>query len=85
MTARRHDRNPVMVYQIRLEGHLDAHWSNWFENAIIVLEAEGTTLLTLRVVDQAALYGVLRKVRDLGMTLLMARCVEPGELDESDR
>jgi hypothetical protein len=66
-----------MVYQIRVKGHLDRHWTEWFENATITLEDNGETLLTCSVVDQAALHGLLRKVRDLGMPLLSAIRVKP--------
>jgi len=59
-----------MIYQIRINGHLDDQWSDWFENATITLEENGDTLLTLPVVDQTALHGLLKKVRDLGMPLL---------------
>ena len=59
-----------MVYQIRLKGHLGRQWTDWFEVLTITLEDNGETLLTGPVVDQAALYGLLRKVRDLGMPLI---------------
>jgi hypothetical protein len=60
----------TMVYHIKLEGHLRAQWAEWFEGLRITLEPDGTTLLSGPVVDQAALYGLLKKVRDLGMPLL---------------
>ncbi len=59
-----------MIYQIRIKGHLNQQWRDWFENAMITLEENGDTLLTLPVIDQAALHGLLKKIRDLGMTLL---------------
>ena len=59
-----------MIYQIRIKGHLDHQWADWFENATITLQEDGDTLLTLPVVDQAALHGLLKKIRDLGMPLL---------------
>jgi hypothetical protein len=59
-----------MVYQIRIKGHLDREWADWFGGLTITLEDNGDTLLTGPVVDQAALYGVLKKVRDLGVPLL---------------
>jgi hypothetical protein len=58
------------IYEIRLAGHLDHAWSDWFEGLTIALDADGTTLLSGLVADQAALHGVLRKIRDLGMPLL---------------
>ena len=64
------DVGQTMVYQIRLKGHLGRQWTDWFEGLTLTLEDNGETLLTGPVVDQAALYGLLRKVRDLGMPLL---------------
>ena len=64
------------VYQIRLKGHLPDQWTDWFEGLTITLEDNGNTLLTGSVVDQAALYGLLRKLRDLGLPLLSVNCVE---------
>ena len=66
-----------MVYQIRIEGHLGPQWTNWFGGLSITLEDNGDTLLTGPVVDQAALHGLLRKVRDLGMPLISAIRVNP--------
>ena len=66
-----------MVYQIRIEGHLGPQWTEWFGDLTITLEDDGETLLTGPVVDQAALHGLLRKVRDLGMPLISAIRVEP--------
>ena len=59
-----------MVYQIRIKGHLGCQWTDWFEGLTLTLEDNGETLLSGAVVDQAALHGLLRKVRDLGMPLL---------------
>ena len=64
------DPNQPMVYQIRIKGHLGPQWTEWFEGLTITLEDNGETLLTGPVVDQSALHGLLRKVRDLGMPLL---------------
>lgn len=64
------DPNQPVVYQIRLRGHLDPQWTDWFADLTITLETNGDTLLTGPVLDQAALHGLLRKVRDLGMTLV---------------
>jgi len=58
------------LYEIRLKGHLHHRWAIWFEGMTIMLEEGGTTLLTGPVLDQAALHGLLKKVRDLGMPLL---------------
>jgi hypothetical protein len=65
-----------MVYQIRIKGHLGPRWADWFGGVTIALEDNGDTLLTCPVEDQAALYGLLRKVRDLGMPLISAIRVE---------
>ncbi len=65
-----------MVYQIRLKGHLDSQWADWFEDLTITLEADGDTLLTGPVIDQAALHGLLKKIRDLGMPLVSIIQVE---------
>lgn len=72
------------IYQIRVKGHLDRRRSDWFGGLTITLEDNGETLLTGPVVDQAALHGLLRKVRDLGITLLSVNRVEPSQTDASD-
>jgi hypothetical protein len=72
------------LYEIRIEGHLDDRWADWFGGLTITLEEDGDTLLTGPVVDQAALHGLLRKVRDLGMPLISVIRVEPGQADASD-
>ena len=66
-----------MVYQIRIEGHLDRRWTEWFGGVTITLEDDGETLLTCPVEDQAALHGLLRKIRDLGTPLISAIRVKP--------
>ncbi len=71
------DLDQPMVYQIRLKGHLGPRWADWFGDMTITPEDDGETLLTCQVVDQAALHGLLRKVRDLGMPLISAIRVEP--------
>ncbi len=71
-------------YIIRIKGHLDDRWADWFGGLTITLEDSGDTLLTGPVVDQAALHGLLKKVRDLGMPLLSVNCVEPGQADASE-
>ena len=67
----------AMVYQIRVKGHLGPRWRDWFGDVTVTLEDNGETLLTGPVVDQAALHGLLRKVRDLGMPLISAVRVKP--------
>jgi len=68
-----------MFYQIRLKGHLDAQWTDWFAGLTVSLQENGDTLLTGPVVDQAALHGLLKKIRDLGMPLLSVITVEPEQ------
>ena len=84
------ESNPIiepsqpLVYEIRIKGHLDKQWTEWFDGLTITLEDNGDTLLTGHVVDQAALHGLLRKVRDLGMPLLSVDSVKPDPEDASD-
>lgn len=78
------DSGQPPVYQIRIKGHLDPQWADWFDGLTVTLEATGETLLTGPVVDQAALHGVLKKVRDLGMPLLSVVCVAPAQAVASD-
>jgi hypothetical protein len=78
------DPEKPTVYRIRIKGHLDSQWSDWFEGLTITLEEDGNTLLTGTVVDQAALHGLLKKVRDLGMPLLSVCPLENGQADQSD-
>jgi hypothetical protein len=72
------------LYEIRLKGHLNDRWAEWFEGLTITLEDNGDTLLTGPVIDQAALHGLLKKVRDLGMPLVSVRHLEHGQADWSD-
>ena len=78
------DPGQPLVYQIRIKGHLGDQWTDWFEGLTITLEDNGETLLTGPVVDQAALHGVLKKVRDLGMPLVSVSPVIPSQADGSD-
>jgi hypothetical protein len=66
----------TVVYQIRIKGHLGHQWTDWFEGLTITLEEDGNTLLTGPLVDQAALHGLLKKVRDFGLTLISINQVE---------
>ena len=72
------DKSQPSVYEIRIKGHLGSQWTDWFEGLTITLEEDGDTLLTGPVIDQAALHGLLKKVRDLGMPLVSVSPVEPG-------
>ena len=73
-----------MICHIRIEGHLGPHWSDGFEGFAITLEDNGQTLLSGPVVDQAALHGLMRKVRDFGIPLLSAVCVKAGQEEPSE-
>jgi hypothetical protein len=73
-----------MVYQIRIEGHLGPEWARWFEGMRVTPQENGDTLVTGPVVDQAALHGLLKKVRDLGLPLLSVARVESVQTDTSD-
>lgn len=68
--------NQHQCYEIRLKGHLDDRWAEWFEGLTITLEEDGDTLLTGPVIDQAALHGLLKKVRDLGLSLVSVSPLE---------
>jgi hypothetical protein len=69
----------TVIYQIRIKGHLDAQWTAWFEGLTITLEEDGDTLLTGPVPDQAALHGLLKKIRDLGMPLVSVNQIQFNE------
>ena len=78
------DHDEPGLYEIRLKGHLDARWADWFGGLTITLEDNGDTLLTGSVIDQAALHGLLKKVRDLGMPLVSVNRVKTDHPDASD-
>lgn len=70
--------NPL-IYEIRLKSHLGREWADWFGGMAVDLTEDGHTLLTGPVADQAALHGLLKKVRDLGLPLLTVQCLEPND------
>jgi hypothetical protein len=72
-----------LAYQIRIKGHLGRQWTDWFSGLTITLEDNGDTLLTGLIVDQAALHGLLRKVRDLGMPLISVS--SRSQLEEGEK
>ena len=78
------DPSAPMVYQIRVTGHLSSEWTDWFDGLSITLQDNGETLLSGPVADQAALHGLLRKVRDLGLPLLSVIQLQPAQADEPD-
>ena len=79
-----HDPSQPEIYQIRIKGHLGPQWMDWFEGLTITLEENGDTLLTGPVIDQAALHGILKKVRDLGMPLLSVNSVDKDRATLAD-
>jgi len=68
-------------YRLRVDGHLDDHWSPWFGDLSLTHEDDGTTSLTGVVADQAELHGLLTKIRDLGVTLISVEVIDPPTLD----
>jgi hypothetical protein len=78
-TATEHDK--PWRYELRIQGHLDDCWADWFEGLTITREDNGETRFTGPVKDQAALHGLLRTVRDLGLPLLSVVLVEPEQAD----
>ncbi len=72
------------IYYLRIRGQLDAQWEDWFAGLNITPQENGDTLLSGALRDQAELFGLLKKVRDLGMPLLSVNCVEPGPPDAPD-
>ena len=76
------DHALVEQYEIRVRGHLAARWSSWFDGLSLTADDDGTTVLRGPVVDQAALHGLLERLRDLGITLLSLTRIAPGEAIE---
>lgn len=83
MTAEQNEK--VMIYQIRIEGQLGQQWTDWFEGLTIIQEEGGRTVLTGPVVDQSALHGLLKKVRDLGMPLISVNRIETAGSQNPDQ
>jgi hypothetical protein len=82
--ASREEHDVAGRYEIRVKGHLDSRWADWFEGLSFTHESDGTTILSGPVVDQAALHGLLRKVRDLGLPLVGVSSIKPSSADTSD-
>jgi hypothetical protein len=78
------DHDEAGQYEIRVHGHLANHWTGWFEGLDFTQEENGDTLITGTLVDQAALFGLLRKVRDVGLPLISVNRVAAGQADRSD-
>jgi len=75
------DFDEPLAYQIRLKGHLGCEWAGWFGGLGVAREADGTTRLISPPIDQAALHGLLKKVRDLGLTLISINPLEPNQVE----
>ena len=78
------DPSEPRIYQIRIKGHLGPKWADWFNGLTITHEEDGNTLLAGPVIDDAALHGLLKKVRDLGMPLISVITVTPDQADAPD-
>ena len=74
-------RHQTGRYEIRLKGHLDSRWAAWFDGLSLTNESDGTTLIHGAVADQAALHGLLQKVRDVGLPLVSVTQVDPAQPD----
>ncbi|MCP4418467.1 MAG: hypothetical protein GY805_17755 [Chloroflexi bacterium] len=72
------------IYEIKLKGRLNESWADWFDGVVFTHESDGTTTLTGEIVDQAALHGLLKKVRDLGMPLISVNRVGSDQTDGAD-
>ena len=72
------------IYEIKLKGHLNESWADWFEGLTFIHEDDGTTTITGEIVDQAALHGLLKKIRDLGLPLLSVNRIETDQTEPSD-
>jgi len=70
-------------YEIRLKGHLDSRWAAWFDGLSLANESDGTTLIHGQVADQAALHGLLQKVRDIGLPLISVTQIKPDQPADS--
>ena len=75
------ERQQPDLYEIRLKGHLDARWTDWFEGLTLIHASDGTTILTVQVIDQPSLHGLLRKVRDVGLPLVSVLQVDPDQAE----
>ena len=72
-------KDTTEIYEIKIQGHLDTKWSEWFYGMTITHESDGTTTLTGEIVDQAALHGLLKRIRDLGLPLISVNCLIADE------
>lgn len=77
-----HDPDVPKIFQIKIKGHLGQQWASWFDGLTITLEEDGNTLLTGTVIDQPALHGILKRIRDLGIPLLAVYQVEHKHIEK---
>ena len=84
-TAEPPDPERLVRYEIRVRGLLDSGWSDWFEGLEVSSDAPGQTLIAGPVVDQAALHGLLARIRDLGLPLLSVQRISPGPEPEEEQ
>ena len=75
------NHNGAGWYDIRLKGHLDSRWAAWFDGLSLTHDSDGTTIISGPVLDQAALHGLLQKVRDVGIPLVSVAQIDPDEPD----
>ncbi|MDQ3810071.1 MAG: hypothetical protein M3336_07265 [Chloroflexota bacterium] len=73
------------TYELRVKGHLEDHWSEWLGGLAVRRDEDGTTVLVGPVADQAALHGVIHRIRDLGLPLLSVQRTSPGSEREKER
>jgi hypothetical protein len=78
------DLDQPKLFQIRIQGHLSQQWQDWFEGLTLTLEEDGNTLLSGPIVDQSALHGILKKIRDLGIPLLSINSIGPNQSTSPD-
>ena len=74
------DPDRPKIFQIKIQGHLGQQWAGWFDGFTIVLEEDGNTLISGPVIDQSALHGILKKIRDLGLPLLSVNSIDSDPL-----
>ena len=78
-------RRDLGEYEIRLKGHLEPRWAAWFDGLSLTKESDGTTVIRGSAIDQAALHGLLSKVRDLGLPLIALTQVDPKQMEGKER
>jgi hypothetical protein len=79
-----HGPDQSKVFEIRIQGHLSQQWMDWFAGLTLTLEEDGNTLLSGPVVDQSALHGILKRIRDLGLPLLSVNSMDPDHASKAD-